>query len=81
MPVVFFNTFQERREVRVAERDVTKIENMEKYKDEIMARPKRSWFQSEKEKKKVEDARKELLEAKKVAPTPATQSMERGCAR
>merc|ERR1719420_1868199 len=30
-----------------------------------MARPKRTWFQSDKEKKKVEEARKELLETKK----------------
>lgn len=36
-----------------AERDVQRGENLIKYEDEIKARPKRTWFESEKEKKQT----------------------------
>ncbi|KAF2756888.1 DEAD-domain-containing protein [Pseudovirgaria hyperparasitica] len=42
---------KEEKMITIAERDLTKSENMVKYAAEIKARPKREWFQSESEKK------------------------------
>ncbi|KAM1818971.1 hypothetical protein FF1_000666 [Malus domestica] len=44
---------REEQALRDAEREVTKAENMILHKDEIFSRPKKSWFQSENDKKKV----------------------------
>jgi ATP-dependent RNA helicase DDX27 len=41
---------KEEKALKIAERDVKKGENVIKYQDEIMARPKRTWFATEREK-------------------------------
>jgi ATP-dependent RNA helicase DDX27 len=41
---------KEEKAMRIAEMEVRKGENVMRYQDEIMARPKRTWFASEKEK-------------------------------
>jgi ATP-dependent RNA helicase DDX27 len=50
------------KEMLAAEMELKKGENMLKYKDEIASRPKRTWFESEQDKKK---SAKELAEKKK----------------
>ena len=42
------------RQIRKAEMELTKGENMIEHKDEIFSRPARTWFQSSKEKAKSE---------------------------
>jgi ATP-dependent RNA helicase DDX27 len=42
---------REERAFQTAERDIAKHENIEKHKAEILSRPKRTWFETEKEKK------------------------------
>ncbi|XP_075517082.1 DEAD-box ATP-dependent RNA helicase 28 [Primulina tabacum] len=59
---------QEEREemaLRKAEMEATKAENMIAHKDEIYARPKRTWFVTEKEKKLVAKTAKEVLDKPK----------------
>lgn len=41
---------KEERSMRIAEMEIRKGENIVKYEDEIMARPKRTWFSTEREK-------------------------------
>jgi ATP-dependent RNA helicase DDX27 len=41
---------KEEKAMRIAEMEVRKGENVMKYQDEIMARPKRTWFATEREK-------------------------------
>jgi ATP-dependent RNA helicase DDX27 len=41
---------QEEKAMRIAEMEVRKGENVMRYQDEIMARPKRTWFSTEREK-------------------------------
>lgn len=41
---------EEERSMRIAEMEIRKGENVMKYQDEIMSRPKRTWFATEKEK-------------------------------
>ncbi|KAL7117526.1 hypothetical protein ACP275_03G076900 [Erythranthe tilingii] len=56
--------FQEEREemaLRKAEMEATKAENMIAYKDRIYARPKRTWFVTEKEKNLVAKAAKDAM--------------------
>lgn len=43
------------------EKDVLRGENLVKHRDEILARPKRTWFESEKEKKAAKDRAREEL--------------------
>lgn len=53
---------REEREIRKAEMEATKAENMIKHKEDIYSRPKKTWFVSEKEKKLLAKASKEFLE-------------------
>jgi ATP-dependent RNA helicase DDX27 len=46
---------REEKALTVAERDLKKGENLVIHKDEIMARPKRTWFETEKDKKASKD--------------------------
>ena len=48
------------REIRLAEMNVTKVENVVTHHDEIMARPKKTWFQSEYEKKSLKEQARQL---------------------
>lgn len=50
---------KEERLIMQAERDATKGENMVKYEDEIKSRPRRTWFQSEKDKKAAKEVGKD----------------------
>ncbi|EPX74706.1 ATP-dependent RNA helicase Ddx27/Drs1 [Schizosaccharomyces octosporus yFS286] len=45
------NEEKQEREIKIAERDLKKGENIIKHSDEIRSRPARTWFQSEKQKK------------------------------
>ncbi|KAL6506708.1 DEAD-box ATP-dependent RNA helicase 28 [Orobanche hederae] len=65
---------QEEREemaLRKAEMEATKAENMIAHKDEIYARPKRTWFVTEKEKKLVAKAAQDALGKRKVSDNEA----------
>eukprot|EP01102_Stenamoeba_stenopodia_P013698 TRINITY_DN4476_c0_g2_i1.p1 TRINITY_DN4476_c0_g2~~TRINITY_DN4476_c0_g2_i1.p1 ORF type:complete len:223 (+),score=91.69 TRINITY_DN4476_c0_g2_i1:33-701(+) len=55
---------QERAEkaVRIAERDANKAENLMLHERDIFSRPKRSWFQTEREKREVRNKAKEDYE-------------------
>jgi superfamily II DNA/RNA helicase len=53
---------REERAMRIAEMEADKAENLIEKRDEIMSRPARTWFQSEKEKEAVRDAAKEAKE-------------------
>ncbi|TYJ34882.1 hypothetical protein E1A91_A05G198500v1 [Gossypium mustelinum] len=53
------------RALRKAEMEATKAENMIAHKDEIYARPKRTWFMTEKEKKLVAKEAKASVEKEK----------------
>jgi ATP-dependent RNA helicase DDX27 len=44
---------KEEKALSTAERDLTKSENLVKYEKEIMSRPKRTWFETEKDKKQA----------------------------
>ncbi|ORZ39187.1 P-loop containing nucleoside triphosphate hydrolase protein [Catenaria anguillulae PL171] len=47
---------QQERELRQAEQQLTKAQNMMDHKAEIMARPKREWFQSNKDRERAKQA-------------------------
>ncbi|PRP88897.1 hypothetical protein PROFUN_00365 [Planoprotostelium fungivorum] len=47
---------REEKEMRHAERDASRAVNMLKHEEEIMARPKKTWFLSEREKKQQQEA-------------------------
>lgn len=51
---------KEERLLAQTERDMTKSENMMDHEDEIMSRPRRTWFQSERDKKAAKNAGKEV---------------------
>lgn len=48
-----------------AERDIKKGENLIKYRDEIHSRPKRTWFEAEKDKKSESQLKKDAEKVKK----------------
>jgi len=48
----------EDREIRIAERDAAKAQNLVEHADEIKRRPQRTWFQSETQKKLIKDKAK-----------------------
>lgn len=52
---------KEEKALTIAERDMKKGENIMRYENEIMSKPKRTWFETEKDKKAAKEAgRKEL---------------------
>ncbi|KAI8890741.1 DEAD-domain-containing protein [Backusella circina FSU 941] len=55
---------KEERALRNAEMQIKKSENMIKHGDEIYSRPARTWFQTEKEKKKAKDVGKQDYKSK-----------------
>ncbi|XP_076950948.1 DEAD-box ATP-dependent RNA helicase 28-like [Bidens hawaiensis] len=70
---------EEREEMalRRAEMEADKAENMITHRDEIFARPKRTWFVSEKEKKLVANAGKETEKGSKKKVMSAEEAEER----
>ncbi|CAA7391397.1 unnamed protein product [Spirodela intermedia] len=50
---------REERALRKAEMEATKAENMINHKDEIYSRPKKTWFMTETEKRRIADAAKQ----------------------
>lgn len=52
---------KEEKQLAQAEMQVTRGQNLIKHESEIMARPKRTWFESEKEKKKAKDRARAAL--------------------
>lgn len=70
---------QEEREERIlrkAEMEATKAENMIAYKEEIFARPKRTWFVTEKEKKLAAKADKASFEKGKGSGNEVTSAQQ-----
>lgn len=63
---------REEKAIRVAEMEANKASNMITYRDEIAARPARSWFQTEKERASV----KELTKAQQPTATRAEAEIE-----
>ncbi|EEB08572.1 ATP-dependent RNA helicase Ddx27/Drs1 [Schizosaccharomyces japonicus yFS275] len=71
---------KQERHIKIAERDLKKGENILKHQDEIKARPARTWFQTEKEKKASKTAatgkavplskRKKAMDAEEAAARP-----------
>ncbi|KAK9063650.1 hypothetical protein SSX86_017521 [Deinandra increscens subsp. villosa] len=70
---------EEREEMalRKAEMEVNKAENMITHRDEILSRPKRTWFVTEKEKKLVANAGKETEKGSKKKMMSAEEAEER----
>ncbi|TIB28979.1 hypothetical protein E3P86_03766 [Wallemia ichthyophaga] len=64
---------KEERAMRVAEMELVKSKNMIEHQDEIMARPARTWFQTEKEKRESKDTGKEEYNKKFDQPDQITQ--------
>ena len=64
---------KEEKALSTAEMQVTKGENLMKYQDEIMARPKRTWFESEQDKKVAKAAGRAQLNG---VATPAPKNQE-----
>ncbi|KAL9449000.1 hypothetical protein AB3S75_011022 [Citrus x aurantiifolia] len=70
---------QEEREERIlrkAEMEATKAENMIAHKEEILARPKRTWFVTEKEKKLAAKADKASIEKGKGSGNEVTSAQQ-----
>lgn len=70
---------QEEREERIlrkAEMEATKAENMIAHKEEILARPKRTWFVTEKEKKFAAKADKASIEKGKGSGNEVTSAQQ-----
>ncbi|EPQ26976.1 uncharacterized protein PFL1_05611 [Pseudozyma flocculosa PF-1] len=57
----------EEKAMRQAEMEIKKGENIVKHRDEIMSRPKRTWFQTETEKEAAKDVSKAEYESKSSA--------------
>ncbi|RLN28601.1 hypothetical protein C2845_PM05G17990 [Panicum miliaceum] len=57
-----FREEREEMEVRKAEMELAKVENMMAHKDDIYSRPKRTWFATEREKKLLSKAAKDSLD-------------------
>lgn len=55
---------QQQKEIEIAEREIKKGENFLKYKTDILARPKRTWFEKESDKTENKDKRKKLVNRK-----------------
>lgn len=53
------------KEMTQAEMEMTRADNLIRHEDEIKARPKRTWFQSEKEKQLVQEKEKQARQAPK----------------
>ncbi|KXT12585.1 hypothetical protein AC579_2105 [Pseudocercospora musae] len=52
---------KEERAMQAIDRDLTKADNIVKYQDEINARPKKTWFESEKDKQAAKDKGRAVL--------------------
>lgn len=60
--------------MREAEKEAMKASNMVRYEDEIASRPARTWFMSEKEKKRVaENAEEDRIERQGLTPPEETE--------
>jgi hypothetical protein len=70
---------QEEKQLRMAEMEAQKLENRLKYQDEILSRPKRTWFISETDKEKQRDDSKQI-EYKKggIGPYSGDRDEEEG---
>lgn len=68
---------RDERELRMAEMEVTKADNLLEHRDEIEARPARSWFQSEKQKAALKEQSKAAhLGAKKKSKEEGGEGAE-----
>ncbi|EME47694.1 hypothetical protein DOTSEDRAFT_77927 [Dothistroma septosporum NZE10] len=57
---------KEERALSQADRDLTRADNIAKHEDEIMSRPKKTWFESEKDKQAAKDKGKMALNGEPV---------------
>ncbi|PKI66360.1 hypothetical protein CRG98_013162 [Punica granatum] len=67
---------REERALRKAEMEVTKAENMIAHKEDIFARPKRTWFVTEKEKKLMAKVAKESKQKSKASEKEVISAQE-----
>lgn len=70
---------REERALRKAEMEANKAQNMVEHKDEIYSRPKRTWFESERDKKilaKASKASKESMKATSVKKVTSVQEAD-----
>ncbi len=61
---------KQKKELEVAERELKKGENLLKYQDEIKARPRRTWFESEKDKKQRPGSARGAIDSAAAVKTP-----------
>ncbi|UJO13691.1 ATP-dependent RNA helicase DRS1 [Fulvia fulva] len=57
---------KEERALSQADRDLTRADNIAKYEDEIMSRPKKTWFEGEKDKQAAKEEGKAILNGEPV---------------
>lgn len=57
---------KEERAMQAVDRDLTKADNIVKYEDEIKARPKKTWFESEQDKQAAKDKGRAMLNGPQV---------------
>lgn len=58
------------REIRLAEMEVKKAQNMITYRDEIYSRPKKEWFMSSKMRKDIKEEAKKAVLGDEYEPRP-----------
>jgi ATP-dependent RNA helicase DDX27 len=57
---------REEKQMQQVEREVSRASNLVEHREEILARPRRTWFESEKEKRIAKDKAKATLDGQKV---------------
>ncbi|KXT06612.1 hypothetical protein AC578_8569 [Pseudocercospora eumusae] len=60
---------KEERAMQAVDRDLTKADNIVKYEDEIKARPKKTWFESQKDKQAAKDKGRAVLNGPETTAT------------
>ncbi|KAF7195702.1 ATP-dependent RNA helicase DRS1 [Pseudocercospora fuligena] len=60
---------KEERAMQAVDRDLTKADNIVKYEDEIKARPKKTWFESERDKQAAKDKGRAVLNGPEATTT------------
>lgn len=67
---------REERALRKAEMEANKAQNMVEHKDEIYSRPKRTWFESDRDKKQLAKASKESKESTQTTAVKKVTSVQ-----
>ncbi len=67
---------REEKDMRKADMELQKLENMTDHKDEIYSRPKREWFLSEKQKREIQEKAREQ-HGERVEPVEKTKRISK----